>query len=167
MLNYANQKIIFNGCPACAYKNHEFELPCGMAYENDYFTLSQDWELPIVGFFIVSPKRHIEKLEELSNDERNEMFDIVNETIKVLRENDICDRFDFIFEEKENRHFHIWIMPRHKWMKELNSSIIDNIGIIFDYAKSHFRNKNTYEEINETTNILKEHFNKKIYNKQR
>lgn len=34
MINYCNEKINFNGCPACAYANHEFDLPCGMAYEN-------------------------------------------------------------------------------------------------------------------------------------
>lgn len=158
MLDYSNQEIVFTGCPGCAYAKHEFELPCGMAYENDNFTLSQDWELPIVGFFIVSPKKHIEKLEELSNNERNEMFDIVNETIKVLRQNKICDRFDIIFEEKENRHLHVWIMPRHKWMDELCDDIIDNVGMILSYAKSNFRDEDIYEKINQSTIILKEHF---------
>ena len=67
----------------------------GMAYENDRFTLSQDWELPIQGFFIVSPKRHIEKLCELTKDERNEMFEIVDKTVKILRDNKICERFEF------------------------------------------------------------------------
>ena len=57
------------------------------------FTLSQDWELPIKGFFIVSPKRHIEKLSELTAEERNEMFYIVDKTVKILRDNNICDRF--------------------------------------------------------------------------
>ena len=56
MKNYANEEISYNGCPGCAYAKHEFELPCGMAYENNNFTMSQDWELPIEGFYIVSPK---------------------------------------------------------------------------------------------------------------
>ena len=113
MINYANKEIKFEGCPGCAYAKHEFDLPCGIAYENEKFILSQDWELPILGFFIVSPKKHIEKLEELTKEERDEMFDIVDKTIKILRRNNICDRFDIIFEEKENRHLHVWIMPRH------------------------------------------------------
>ena len=61
MINYMNELVEYTGCPACAYAKHEFELPCGMAHENDNFTLSQDWELPIEGFFVVSPKRHTEK----------------------------------------------------------------------------------------------------------
>ena len=107
MIDYTNNKLNFMGCPGCAYANHEFELPCGMAYENELFTLSQDWELPIEGFFIVSPKMHVEKFEELSKEEKIEMFELVDKTIKILRKNNICDRFEVIFEEKENRHLHV------------------------------------------------------------
>ena len=46
MKNYANEEINFQGCPGCAYGNHEFELPCGMAYENENFTLSQLYRVP-------------------------------------------------------------------------------------------------------------------------
>lgn len=159
MISYNNKEIIFKGCPGCAYGSHEFHLDCGMAYENERFTLSQDWELPIQGFFIVSPKRHIEKLSELITDERNEMFYIVDKTVKILRENNICDRFDYIFEEKENKHLHVWILPRYNWMDEISDGIIDNIGIIFDYAKTHFRNEENYEKIKRITEIVKSSFN--------
>ena len=160
MINYVNEKIEFNGCPGCAYANHEFSLPCGMAYENDKFTLSQDWELPIQGFFIVSPKKCVEKFEELDNEEKIEIFKIVDKTIKILRENNICDRFDVIFEEKENRHFHIWIMPRHKWMNELVGDIIEHIGQVFEYAKNNMRTKENFDRINEITKIVKKEFEK-------
>lgn len=170
MISYANEEIKFNGCPGCAYAKHEFELPCGMAYENNDFTLSQDWELPILGFFIVSPKRHVEKFEELTSFERNEMFDIVDKTIKILRKYNVCDRFEVIFEEKENRHFHVWIMPRHAWMNELVDSIISNIGIILEYSKQNFRTDEIYEKIKEVTLIVQKEFancnEKKLYKKK-
>lgn len=159
MISYNNKEIIFKGCPGCAYGKQEFNLECGMAYENDRFTLSQDWELPIQGFFIVSPKRHIEKLCELTKDERNEMFEIVDKTVKILRDNKICERFDYIFEEKENRHLHVWILPRYNWMNKIVNDIIDNIGIIFEYAKTNFRNDENYEEIKRISDIIKNNFN--------
>ena len=159
MISYNNKEIIFKGCPGCAYGKHEFNLECGMAYENDRFTLSQDWELPIQVFFIVSPKRHIEKLCELTKDERNEMFEIVDKTVKILRDNKICERFDYIFEEKENRHLHVWILPRYNWMNKIVNDIIDNIGIIFEYAKTNFRNDENYEEIKRISDIIKNNFN--------
>ena len=101
MLNYKNEIIKFFGCPWCAYAKHEFNLPCGIIYENNNFILSQDRELPIVGFFIISPKKHIENLNELSTQERNEMFLIINNVIKISKENNICDNYNVIFEEKE------------------------------------------------------------------
>ena len=159
MISYNNKEIIYKGCPGCAYGKHEFNLECGMAYENDRFTLSQDWELPIQGFFIVSPKRHIEKLCELTKDERNEMFEIVDKTVKILRDNKICERFDYIFEEKENRHLHVWILPRYNWMNKIVNDIIDNIGIILEYAKTNFRNDENYEEIKRISDIVKNNFN--------
>lgn len=158
MKNYANEEIHFNGCPACAYVRHEFKLPCGMLYENDNFILSQDWELPIEGFLIVSPKKHVERLSELTDDERNEMFDIVNKTIKILREIKVCDRFEIIFEEKEDRHLHVWIMPRHKWMTSLVDDIIDNIGVILEYAKTNFRSEEVYKRINNIAKLVRERF---------
>lgn len=158
MINYANEEVKLNGCLACAYAKNEFTLPCGMAYENDRFTLSQDWELPIQGFFVVSPKRHIENSEELSKKERIEIFEIVNKTIKILKSNNICDRFNVIFEEKQNVHFHVWIMPRHKWMSDLVGNISNNIGKIFEYAKMNLKTPDNLKKINEITQIIKENF---------
>lgn len=158
MINYANEEVKYNGCPGCAFAKREFSLPCGLAYENDKFTLSQDWELPIQGFFVVSPKKCIEKFEELTSEERVEIFEIVDKTIKVLRKNNICDRFNVIFEEKENRHFHIWIMPRHEWMSNLVGDISDHIGEVFEYAKSNMRDKENYNKIKEISDIVKKEF---------
>ena len=158
MIIYTGKEITFTGCPACAYAKHEFKLPCGLIYEDNFFTLSQDWELPIPGFLVLSPKRCVEKLSDLTDYEREEMFKIVDKTIKILRNSKVCDRFDVIFEEKINRHFHIWIMPREKWMSELVDDIIEHIGEIFSYAKNNYRTNYYFEKIKEVTDIVKNEF---------
>lgn len=158
MISYCNTELNFEGCPACAFARHEFELPCGMVFENDRFTISQDWELPIQGFMVVSPKKCIEKFSELSQEERNEMFSLVDKTIKILRQEKVCDRFDVIFEEKEKRHLHVWVMPRHEWMNNLVSSITLNIGAIFNYAKENLKNEENYAKIDEICKKLKKSF---------
>lgn len=132
-----------------------------MAFENERFTVAQDWELPIEGFMIVSPKRHVERLDEFSRDERIEMLDIVNRTIKILRENDVCEKFDVIFEERANRHLRVWIMPRHEWMMEICEGIIDNVEVVCDYAKKNFRNDEVYERISEVNEMVREGFEKR------
>lgn len=78
-----------------------------MAFENERFTVAQDWELPIEGVMIVSPKRHVERFDEFSRDERIEMFDIVDRVISILRERGVCEFFDVIFKERVGRHLHV------------------------------------------------------------
>ena len=160
MISYDNKEIMYTGCPGCAYARHEFDLQCGIAYENERFILTQDWELPIPGFFIISPKRHLERVEELSQEEKNEIFNIADKTIKILRKNKICDRFNLILEEKDGKHLHIWIMPRHNWMYNLSDGIINDIGKIREYAKKSLRNEKIYKNIKNITIIVSNEFNK-------
>ena len=127
-----------------------------MVYENDKFIVSQDRELPIVGFFVISPKKHIEKLNELSEQERNEMFSIINTVIKIEKDNNICKDFNVIFYEKDKIHFHVRIMPRHERMSKICNNSTQNIGLIFDYAKKNFRTENIYNKINEAVKITRE-----------
>ena len=155
MIDYAGNKICVRGCLGCSYARHEFCLPSGMVYEDELFTMSQDWELPINGFMVIAPKRHIEKMYELTEIERVKIFEIVNKTIITLRNYKICDAFNVIFEEKEGVHFHIWIMPRHAWMKEKCKSAINNIGEVFDYAKKNLRTVENIKHISEICDILK------------
>ncbi len=155
MIDYAGNKIEFEGCPSCEFAKHKFTLPCGMAYEDELFTVSQDWELPIQGFFVIMPKRCVEFLSELSDEERVEAFSLANEVIKILKLNNICDRFNVLFEEKQNRHFHIWIMPRHKWMHDLVGGITKNIGKIFEYALNNLRTEENIKAISDITKIVK------------
>ena len=44
-------------------------------------------------------------------------------------------------------------------MNKIANDIIDNIGIIFEYAKTNFRNDENYEEIKRISDIIKNNFN--------
>lgn len=160
MRNYKNEEIKFTGCPGCSYASHEFSLPCGIAYEDDNFTLSQDWELPIEGFFVISCKRHVEKLSELTTLEQEEMFKLANKTTQILTNNNICEYFNIIMPSKRGMHFHLWIMPRYKWMSDLGEDITTNLKMIFDYAKNNFRNEETFNRIKEITDLVRENIDK-------
>lgn len=154
MITYDKKEVSFLGCPGCAYFNHEFELSCGMAYQNDNFTISQDWELPIKGFMVLSPKRHVNELCELTDDERNELFYLVNRTMEILKENKVSETFILTFEERKNIHFHVCIIPRYEWMKQLTTSISDDFNKIIKYAKNTFITQKDYDEIKLVSNIV-------------
>ena len=154
-ISYSGEEIAFEGCPACEYKDHIFSSKCGMAYEDELFTLSQDWELPIPGFFVVSPKKHIEKFCELTSDEKIKIFEIVDKCMLILRENNICYNYNVIFEEKPGIHFHIWIMPRHDWMDKEFGNPTKRIADVFEYAKHNFRGPKDLEYINRINEIVR------------
>ena len=158
MINYVNKEIIYNGCPGCAYARHEFELPCGIAYEDERFILSQDWEIPIEGFFIVSLKRHVERISDLTEDERNELFNIAVKTIGILKTNNVCDEFDIFLEDKNDNHLHLWVLPIYDWMSNLAGKDMNNLGTVIDYAKENFSNEETYERIKNITELVKNNY---------
>ena len=154
MKDYANNEIKINGCYGCAYAKHKFSIPCGMVYENEYLTISQDWELPINGWIVICPKRHIEKFDELTDEERNIVFKFVGLTTKYLKQIGISEYFSVEMEERKNIHFHISIIPKHSWMKEISGSWMDNIGAFTDYAKANLRTKKNFKDIETTVKKL-------------
>ncbi len=114
--------------------------------------------------WLYPPKKHIENFNELTKLERDEMFDIVNKTINILKQNKVCDRFNVLWEEKEGRHFHAWIVPRHKWMSEKFGNITKNLNSIFNYALNNLKTEENFIEISRVSNLVKTELNKKAIN---
>lgn len=158
MITYDKKKVTYSGCPGCAYFNHEFELSCGMAYQNDNFTISQDWELPIKGFMVLSPKRHVNELCELDENERNELFYLANKTMEILKENKVAETFILTFEERKHIHFHVCIIPKHSWMNQLTTDVAGDLKKIIKYAKKTFNSQKDYDEISRVSKIVSDGF---------
>ena len=149
------QEQTLNGCLCCEIANEKLVPFGGILYKNQYFTIAQDFELPIDGFIIISSIRHIEKLTDLTNNERFDLINLINKTLNILRENQIAEEFNVILEEKQGYHFHIWLMPRHKWMIEKFGKVLKNIKQIQDYALDNLRTKENIAKISQTCDILK------------
>jgi diadenosine tetraphosphate (Ap4A) HIT family hydrolase len=73
-------------------------------------------DINVAGYFILSPVRHVENLEQL---EQKELFALTNISMamtKVLvRENDI-DKVYILSLGEETSHFHFHLFPRYDWM---------------------------------------------------
>ncbi|MDE6583367.1 MAG: hypothetical protein K2K31_01790, partial [Clostridia bacterium] len=132
-IDFTGNKVAVVGCPGCNYKS----IP-GLVFENDVCYVSQDWELPICGMLVVAPRRHVEYFEELTEQERKVIFDVVNKVISLLRKDKVAKEFNVIFEEKKGRHFHIWILPRDGW-KEIGIDPTKDIRLLQVYAKENLR----------------------------
>jgi len=162
MIDYSGKEIKYNGCPGCAYANHEFNLDCGMAYENESFTLSHDWELPIYGFFVICPKRHVEYFNELTYDEINYLFRYVHKTQSYLKEMNICDEFGIVISERKGVHLHVWISPKNQLANEKFKGGIAYIKDYFKYAKENLKTKENFIKIENTVKTLRAKFHNEI-----
>lgn len=112
--DFTGREIEFD-CMSCDIANHKLVSPGGMIYEDEFVTLAGDVEVPIEGFIILAPKKHVTSLVELTALERFHLMETLNESIKALKKLGICESVQIFQEEKH--HLHIWILPVHPWMK--------------------------------------------------
>lgn len=149
-----------NGCMGCEVACGNLVPFGGVLYQSEQFVITQDVELPINGFIIISTVRHIEKFTELTDDERMNLTNLINKTLNVLRNNNVAEEFNIILEEKKNYHFHIWLMPRHGWMIEKFGKVLKNIKQIQEYAIENMRTEENLKQIQKTCEILKNELSK-------
>lgn len=154
-------KVEIENCLGCEISNGKLDVFGGLLYQGKSFAVAQDFELPIDGFIIVFSKRHIEKFIELTRKEQVELTNLISKTLNVLEKNRIADEYNVVFEEKAGYHFHIWLMPRHKWMIEKFGKVLKNIKPIQDYALQNMRTQENYDKIQKTCNLIKRELNDK------
>ena len=77
-------ELKLNGCLGCEIINGNLKPFGDILFRNENFAVTQDYELPINGFIIISSIRHIEKFTELSEIEQFDLTKLIN---KILSEN--------------------------------------------------------------------------------
>lgn len=155
IIDYAGNVIKTDDCFGCDFAMDKFSVPSGCVYKDDFFTVSQDWQIPIDGFLSVAPTRHIVNISELTDQERNDFFALANKTIGALKKVLPNVGYSLIVNEAGS-HLHAWLLPRHDWMRELvGSAITKNLGEIFEYAKQHFRTQQHIQKIHDTCDSVR------------
>lgn len=163
-----NGKMIDVGdCMGCtkAINNGNTEINPGEIMRTKNFDISQDFELPINGFIVIGSIRHIESINEMTMEEKKELIELIDIIIKSLKKLNVCSQYDVVWEEKDNNHFHVWLMPRHQYLLDaMGTNIMKKIGELFNYAKNNLRTEENLKSINETIEKLKQELksNKKI-----
>jgi ATP adenylyltransferase len=87
------------------------------------------------GHLMIIPQRHTGKIEELTQEERMEMFDLLETAVKALREAMKPDGFNIGANIGKaagagiEEHFHIHVIPR--WEGDTNfMSVVTNVRVI-------------------------------------
>lgn len=144
-------------CLGCEIANHTLIPPGGYVYEDDFINVSADPEIPIKGFMVLGINKHIKSINDMSNNERTHIMDILNKTIDAIKKANIANEV-LVVQEERSDHFHIWIVPILDWMKEFGNSVV-NIKEIISFSKENFDNQKKCELLNAIEDIKIE-FNK-------
>jgi diadenosine tetraphosphate (Ap4A) HIT family hydrolase len=132
-------------CIGCSLKNEK------SIFSTKLFEVRQDYETPIPGFMIISSKKHIKGIEDLSLNERKEFIELLYDVRKALTK---VLKIEYVYMiQKEDTiisrsHFHFWLFPRYGWMDKFGNKI-SSVTSIIEYARKNMKDDiNKIEEIN-------------------
>lgn len=102
-------------CGTCRYNRGELPAPGGTIYDDGVWNLQHIGEpLPLVGWLVLKPIRHIESLAELSPEEAVSFGPLVRSASRVLTDELGCVKvYCCAFSEAEGfAHVHVHLIPR-------------------------------------------------------
>lgn len=148
-------------CLSCAFYKKEIETIGGLIAESIYFEARQDCYVPIPGFIIIYPKRHIQSIDQFNEEERKDFIEFIYQMRKAMREKLDIQIVDII-QEEESSHFHMWLFPRYKWMKEFGKRI-KSIPSIIEWAQNNLNTDADHQKIKEAAQMLSSFFSHTKY----
>ncbi len=120
----------------------------------DFFNVSQDWEVPIPGFFIIAPLRKLKSIDEFTDEEANEYINLIRKIREGMKDVLKIEEVYFFQNEDSEYGFHLWIFPRHKWMDKFGRKI-QSVRPIMDYATENMLSDDIFNEVREYVKRMK------------
>lgn len=114
-MDILGNKITYE-CMGCESANHQLIPPGGYVYEDDFINVAADFEIPIPGFMILGINKHYHSLNQMTEQERKKIMEVLNQTIEIVKK--VCQVEEVtVIQEERCKHFHIWILPTYQWME--------------------------------------------------
>jgi len=124
IIESANGKKKDINCIGCALQNGQIEVIGGKVFDGKYFDITQDYEIPIPGFMVLSSKRHVTNSKEFNDDEKKEFDDVIPKLFKAIRISTDTKEVQMLVSYKGTKgapsHFHVALLPRYEWMTNLS-----------------------------------------------
>ena len=118
------------------------------------FTIHQDWEVPIPGFFILAPLRKIRSIAEFTEEELSEFSTLLRKVRQGMQEVLQIDEV-YLFQNEDTKHgFHLWIFPRYKWMNQFGRKI-QSVRPIINHAKRNMTNDDVFKQVKDYVKKMK------------
>ncbi|MDA3836108.1 MAG: diadenosine tetraphosphate hydrolase [Nanoarchaeota archaeon] len=130
-------------------------------YETDYFSVNQDWEIAIPGFYIVSPKRKVNSLMEFNDKEDIDFIRTVKKIRKAMLEV-LNIEYIYLFQNEDTPwDFHFWMMPYYDWMKDISRRGPSLLAPVWKYAKENMNTKKDIKKTRDAAEKMRVYFSKK------
>lgn len=153
-----DQQIVDTLCISCSIFKKEIIPFGGIIYESNYFLVSQDVEIPIPGFLVISPKRHLYSLLEFSSEELAEFNQILVKTRNALQQVASVNYITLI-QKEINPHFHLWLFPKYDWMDKFNYNNLSGITRSLKYASQNLKTAANLKIISDLNSKIKNFMN--------
>lgn len=142
--DFLGTKLSFDKCMACEIASENYKPPGGgILYKDEYFIIHQDPYVAIPGFLIISPKRHIYTIDEMTLLELYDMGKLIAIAENSVRKLPGVEYITIIQEEKVSEgHLHIWIFPWHRFILSQYEHSIENVRTITE----HYRYNSQYQQ---------------------
>ena len=141
-----------NTCLSCAVVHGFRQTLGGTILETSSFHAHQDVAYPIPGLVILAAKRHMTALDELTPAEAAEFVATAQRIRAAQRKVLGIEHVYFFYNEDTTHHFHLWMIPRHEWMKTFGRSV-ESVRPVLVHARDHM---NSPEELAATIRSVEE-----------
>jgi diadenosine tetraphosphate (Ap4A) HIT family hydrolase len=130
-------------------------------YEDEYFEIHQDFEVPISAFFILVCKRQeLKSVAEFTDIEAGEFGKVLKIIRAAMRE--VLGIEDvYFFQNEDTEHgFHFWIFPRYIWMEKFGKKI-QSVRTVTEYAKINMCDEKNMQKVREDAEKVREYLRNK------
>ena len=133
-------------CTACAIISGKKSVPGGSLLRTKHFDIHQDYAVPIPGFLVFVPLRHIQSIEEFTDEEASEFGILLKKARSALRTS-LDVSLVHIIQDENTPHFHAVMLPRYEWMKEQFGEKVESIRPIMQYAKTQMSTDTQWQHV--------------------
>ncbi len=142
-------------CLGCDLKTGNFANR-GIVLSTKHFIAEQDVEVPIPGFIILSSKRHLASVDELTESEQKNFITTLIKVRMAMRKV-LGIKVVYLFQNEDtDSHFHVWMFPRLPWMKKFGFKI-QSLRPIMEYAKKNLMTEKNLKMVQANVNKLRKH----------
>lgn len=141
-------------CLSCEIVRGRRQLIGSPILETEYYHAHQDVAYPVPGQVIVTTKRHLRNLDELSPDEIEELLPILVKIRAAQRAILGIETVYYFYNEDTTHHFHVWMVPRHGWMKQFGRSI-ESVRPALLHARAQMTSRAQIAEVQRAVEMLR------------